>query len=145
MIPVVEPKKKHWEHFAHGADIGVRGFGHSKEEAFEQIAMAMMHVITNANIEPKDAIEVSCEAPDDEMLLVDWLNGLVFEMSTWNMLFSRFKVTFSGHKLYGQAWGEKVDVAKHRPAVEVKGATYTELKVTKDEKGLWCVQCVVDV
>ena len=30
--------KKHWSHFHHGADIGVRGVGGSKEEAFEQAA-----------------------------------------------------------------------------------------------------------
>jgi SHS2 domain-containing protein len=31
------------------------------------------------------------------------------------------------------------------PAVEVKGATLTELKVSRNADGLWTAQCVVDV
>jgi SHS2 domain-containing protein len=38
-----------------------------------------------------------------------------------------------------------VDVARHQPAVEIKGATYTELKVGRTDNGLWFAQCVVDV
>ena len=54
--------KARWEHFAHEADVGVRGFGRSPAEAFEQGALALTAVITNAPIEPKTKIEVSCEA-----------------------------------------------------------------------------------
>jgi len=34
-----------WEHFRHGADIGVRGIGVTQSEAFEQIALALTTVI----------------------------------------------------------------------------------------------------
>ena len=61
------------------------------------------------------------------------------------MLFSRFLVAFKGHVLDGEAWGEAVDVAKHQPAVEVKGATYTALLVRQLDGGEWIAQCVVDV
>lgn len=63
-----------WEHFEHGADIGVRGWGASKAEAFEQAALAMMAVITAPEaVQARDTIEIDCEALDDEMLLVDQL------------------------------------------------------------------------
>jgi tRNA nucleotidyltransferase (CCA-adding enzyme) len=90
-------------------------------------------------------VPIVCEAPDDELLLVDWLNALVYEMATRKMLFSRFSVRVNGHSLHATAWGEPVDVARHQPAVEVKGATYTELSVKQDEEGGWIAQCVVDV
>ena len=61
------------------------------------------------------------------------------------MLFSRFEVRIREDHLTGNVWGEAVDVEKHKPAVEVKGATYTELKVEHDENGEWLAQCVVDV
>ena len=135
-----------WEHFAHDADMGVRGFGESKAEAFEQAAVAMAAVITDLEkLQPNEVIDINCEAPDDELLFVDWLNALVYEMSTRNMLFSRFEVHIEGHKLTGKAWGEKVYVVQHQPAVEVKGATYTALRVSQDENGNWLAQCVVDV
>jgi tRNA nucleotidyltransferase (CCA-adding enzyme) len=90
-------------------------------------------------------VSIVCEAPDDELLLIDWLNALVYEMATRKMLFSRFDVHFNDHALRAMAWGEPVEVARHQPAVEVKGATYTELLVKRDEQGYWIAQCVVDV
>jgi tRNA nucleotidyltransferase (CCA-adding enzyme) len=137
---------KHWEHFAHEADMGVRGFGITREEAFEQAALALTAVVTDLKtVTENEVVDITCEAPDAELLFVDWLNALVYEMATRNMLFSRFEVRIDGQRLHGKAWGEKVDVARHEPAVEVKGATYTALSVSPDESGNWLAQCVVDV
>ena len=135
-----------WEHFAHEADIGVRGIGASKEEAFEQAAVALTAVILDPQeLTAEEVVEVTCEAPDDELLLVDWLNALVYEMATRKLLFRRFEVRLAGHRLEGRAWGEKIDVARHQPAVEVKGATLTCLRVGQEAGGAWVAQCVVDV
>jgi tRNA nucleotidyltransferase (CCA-adding enzyme) len=90
-------------------------------------------------------VSIVAEAPDDELLLVDWLNALVYEMATRKMLFSRFAVRFNNHSLQATAWGEPIEVVRHQPAVEVKGATYTEVSVKQDGQGRWIVQCVVDV
>lgn len=135
-----------WEHFTHGADIGVRGIAPSAAAAFEQTALAMSAVIFDLSlVAPREAVAVECAAPDYEYLLVDWLNAIVYEMATRRMLFSRFEVAIAGDKLTGTLWGEPVDVEKHQPAVEVKGATYTELKVSQNSAGQWVAQCVVDV
>lgn len=139
-------EKSGWEHFAHEADVGIRGMGATKEQAFEQAAVALTAVITNPQkVSPVEEIGVKCSAPDDELLLVDWLNGLLYEMGTRRMLFGRFEVKIDGSELTGRAWGEKIDVSRHRPVVEVKAATYTELSVRQDEQGAWAAQCVVDV
>ena len=135
-----------WEHFPHQADIGVRGIGASKAEAFEQAALALTAVITDPQaLSPGEKVEITCEDADDELLLVDWLNALVYEMATRKLLFGRFEVRLTGHRLDGRAWGEKIDVARHQPAVEVKGATLTCLRVGQNPGGAWTAQCVVDV
>ncbi len=135
-----------WEHFSHEADIGVRGLGATLEQAFEQAALALTAVVADpAVVKPRDALQVSCEAPDAELLLVDWLNALIYEMVTRNMLFSRFEVHLEGGQLSAQVWGEALNAARHHPAVEVKGATYTALKVSQRPDGNWFAQCVVDV
>ncbi len=57
-----------WEHFEHRADIGIRGFGGSPAEAFEQCALAMMAIITDLSlIDARDVIKISCEEPDPEL------------------------------------------------------------------------------
>ena len=86
-----------------------------------------------------------CESPDVEMLLIEWLNALVFEMATRDMLFGRFEVRIEGNRLDGAAWGERVSLERHQPAVEIKGATYTGLSVRRQENGEWSARCVVDV
>lgn len=135
-----------WEHFPHDADIGVRGIGDSKSQAFEQAALALTAVVTDPHkISGSEEAHFSCEAPDDELLLVDWLNALVYEMAWDKMVFCRFKVILDNHHLEGTAWGEKVDRTRHEPVVEVKGATYTELRVQHVEQNGWVAQCVVDV
>jgi SHS2 domain-containing protein len=134
-----------WEHFEHGADIGVRGYGASEAEAFEQAALALTAVITDlAAVRPLERVDVSCEAPDDELLFAEWLNALVYEMATRRMLFARYAVKLEGTRLAGEAWGEAVDAERHHPAVEVKGATYTMLRVAR-EGANWVAQTVVDV
>ncbi len=79
------------------------------------------------------------------MLFVDWLNALVYEMAVRNMLFSRFEIRIEGERLSATASGEPVDVTRHRPAVEVKGASYTQLRVYRDEAERWVAQTVVDI
>ena len=135
-----------WRHFSHAADIGVHGSGDSPEQAFEEAAVAMTAVITDPDsVACRETVTINREAPDRELLLVDWLNALIYEMSTRRMLFSRFKVEFKGKRLRGTACGESVDRIRHQPATEIKGATYTALSVYESPPGVWHAECVVDV
>ncbi len=135
-----------WAHFPHEADVGLDGYGPTPAAAFEQAAVAMTAAITDpAAVRPETRVEVRCEAPDPELLLVDWLNALVFEMATRRMLFGRFEVELEGNALEATAWGETVDLRRHRPAVEVKGATCTALSVARARDGRWHARCVIDV
>jgi SHS2 domain-containing protein len=139
------PTPPAWTHFSHDADIGLVATGPTKADAFRQAAFALTAVITDpARVRPVDAVAIDCAAPADDLLLVDWLNALVFEMATRGMLFGDFEVEIDDGTLRATAWGEPVDVERHEPAVEVKGATLTALAVTSSEEG-WRVQCVVDV
>ena len=145
-IGVEVKSQSHWEHFAHGADIGVRGMGTTKAEAFEQAAVALTAVLTDpSQVVARSEVRIEREAADSEALFVEWLNALVYEMAVRGMIFGRFAVRLEANRLQGSAWGEPVDIARHEPAVEVKGATYTSLFVGQNADGAWVAQCVVDV
>ena len=98
-----------------------------------------------SSVQALDAFEVTCEAPDEEQLLFEWLNLVIYEMATRHMLFSRYDLYVAPPLLRARVWGERIDPARHRIAVEVKGATYHQLSVKRDASGLWIAQCVVDV
>lgn len=135
-----------WEHFSHEADMGIRGHGGTLEEAFRQAAMAMTAVICDIKkVKPLIPVEIQCEAPDYELLFVDWLNALVYHMAVENMLFSRFDIRTGKTTLQATAWGETVEISRHQPVVEVKGVTYTELVVRQKSNDHWIAQCVIDV
>lgn len=141
--PAIEPLA---ELFAHDADIGVRGIGPTREAAFEQAALALSMAVTDlGRIAAQEMVEIACEAPNDAFLLLDWLNAVIYEMGTRRMVFGRFAVGTADHRLWGRAWGEPVDPARHMPAVEPKGATLTALKVECRPDGAWVAQCIVDV
>lgn len=135
-----------WEHYAHGADVGIRGYGTTRAAAFEQAALAMAVIAVDlSSVAASQTVDIDCEAPDDELLLVDWLNALIYEMATRRLCFERFAVQLRDHRLHGRAFGEPVDSAKHELGVELKGATYTDLRVAREPSGFWLAQCVVDV
>lgn len=135
-----------WEHFEHGADIGVRGFGPTLAASFEAAATALVAVVTDpATVRPLRSVAIACEAPSRDTLLVDFLNAIIFEMATTGLLFAAFHVTIDDNRLQAEASGEPFDPSRHDAAVEVKGATFTELKVERLADGRWCAQCVVDV
>jgi len=131
-----------WELYPHEADMGIRGSGDTIEESFAMSAMALTAIITTPeNVLHEIPVTFTCDAPDDELLLVDWLNSVIFEMATRQMLFGRFEVLITSHHLQATAWGEKVRIDKHQPAVEVKGATYTDLRVYQTDEGKWIARC----
>ena len=134
-----------FETFEHEADIGIRGFGGSMKEAFENAAIALYSVMVNIDtINPVEEMTVTVSAPDPELLLVEWLNALLALSDIERMVFSKFEVKMEGTTLTGIAGGEPLDRERHEPHVEVKGATYHLLSV-KEQDGIYTAQCVVDV
>lgn len=134
-----------YETFEHEADIGIRGFGNSVEEAFAHAAAAMYSVMVDlAMVDQRERRGITVAADDAEQLLVEWLNALLAVSDIERMVFSKFDVRIRENRLSGTAWGERFDRSKHRPNVEVKAATLHLLKVERTDDR-FIAQCVVDV
>ena len=134
----------YWEHFQHGSDMGIRGVGRNMAEAFEEAAKAMTAIICDPRrIATWRTVDVQCRNADREMLFVDWIDAVVYEMATRQMLFSQFHVEIHGDELRARLKGEPINRVRHRPAVEIKGATLTELMV-RHKADCWTAQCVVE-
>lgn len=134
-----------WSHFYHAADVGLCGTGATKAHAFEAIATALVAAVTDPEtVVSRETVMIRCSAPNDEFLLADWLNAVIYEMSTRRMLFAEFHVDIDDGELTATAVGEPIDASRHELAVEAKGATYTELAIDR-VGGEWRARCVVDV
>lgn len=134
----------------HTADIGVTVYGKTLEELFENSAYGMFSQMTDIEkVNPEDKVEVQVEGYDKESLLVNWLNELLYLPTTKRMLFSQFKIKNlnvvedlglpSKNKeqmsLTAEIRGEKINPKKHSLHLEIKAATYHNLKITKTKKG----------
>ena len=110
---------------------------------FEAMGEALTAIVTDpSGVRATDTIRIRCSAPDNAVLLVDWLNALIYEMATRSMIFSSWRVELDGCDLEARVAGEEVDRERHQPVVEVKGATYTSLHVAQQAGGEWLAQCV---
>ena len=136
---------KDFEILDHTADVGIIAYGADVGQAFANAARALFSLITKLDdIEEILHRDIELTAPDEESLLVEWLNELICLFDTENIVFKRFDVTkLNNTQLKARSYGEKVDSSKHRLKTGVKAATYHMLKINK---GNGCrVQVLFDI
>jgi SHS2 domain-containing protein len=127
-----------FEFLEHTADVLIAAHGKTLEEAFENAALAMFEVMTDTDkvsVEVEDHVEV--EAEDEFALLYSWLEALLVNFETKNMLYSKFQIpsieeTAEGFRLKAVVWGEKFNAAKHVQKVGVKAVTYHRMEILKE-------------
>jgi len=137
---------KKYDLIDHTADVGVKAYGETLSEAFENASKAMFDIITdNSEIESTGQYDFTLNAPDLEQLLVDWLSELLFLNSAKNLVFGFFKVEIDkkNKSLKGRVFGEKFNVSKHKIGAEIKAVTYHMLEVRK--KSPYHVQVLFDI
>jgi SHS2 domain-containing protein len=125
--------EKEFEIVDHTADVGIRAYGISINQAFANAAKALFSLITELdNIDEVLHRDIELVAPDQESLLVEWLNELIYLFDAENIIFKRFDITqLNSTRLKARGYGEKVDSSKHKLKIGVKAATYHMLKVDK--------------
>ena len=121
----------------HTADIGIAAYGADIKELFINAATGLFSLMVDLNTVKEDTErEVKLTAEDEETLLVEWLNELIYIFEVEHLLFNRFQIDeLNGNHVKARCFGEKVDQSRHRLEREVKAATYHMLKITKSDIG----------
>jgi len=118
----------------HTADVGIVAYGADMAQALANAARAMFSLITELDdVDETRHRDITVSAPDEEGLVVGWLNELIYLFDTENILFKRFDVSLNKTQLKARGYGEKVDSQKHRLKIGIKAATYHMLKVEKGD------------
>ncbi len=127
-----------FEFLEHTADVYIRSHGKTMEEAYENAALAMFEVMTEAaKISQAQSETIEIEAEDQYALLYNWLEALLVKFETENMLFSKFQITNwketeENFKFKATIWGEKFDPQKHPQKVGVKAVTYHRMVIIRE-------------
>lgn len=134
-----------WEYFTQQAKAGVRGYGHCPAEAFSQIALALMAVITDPHcIQASETFVLECRAPDTEQLLHDFLNAFCKEITAREIVCCAVDVNINGHHLYATFWGETVNPLRHVITLKPKAFGYSDVHVECLDQDCWLAKCVID-
>jgi len=140
-----------FEFLEHTADVYVRSFGVSMQEAYENAALAMFETITKTGkVSPQEEETITVEAEDYYALLYSWLEALLVTSETKGMLYSKFQITdwietVDSFKITAQVWGEKFQPEKHLQKVAVKAVTYHRMVVMHEKEGNVVLEFILDI
>lgn len=138
---------KRFEFFEHTADIGIKAYGRTLDELFENCALAVFEIMTDTTkVEPKVKVEIYEFGYDLENLLYKWIEDLLYYHDSQLLVFSKFKVKIDPENLTleAEAYGEKFDPQRFEKRVVVKAMTYHEMEIKKTEEG-YEAKFVVDI
>ena len=130
----------------HTADIGITAYGTDIKELFANAALGLFSLMIDLNTVKEDIqreIEVSAE--DEETLLVEWLNELIYIFDVEHIIFKRFLIdVLNSGQIKARCFGEKLKLGHHKLERQVKAATYHMLKISK-RNGDYEVTVIFDI
>jgi SHS2 domain-containing protein len=139
---------RQYEFLEHTADVLVKAYGETVEQAFASAAEAMFAVITDsAPILDQQRIEFEVESIDLEGLLVAFLSQLVVIFETKELVLTDFSTTLNGERhLRVSAAGEPFNSEVHGGGTQVKGISYHMMEIHEPGAGqpAW-VQVLFDI
>jgi len=126
---------KDFEIVNHTADVGIIADGADIRQAFANAARGLFSLITELDdVQEVLHRDIEVTAADEESLLVEWLNELIYLFDVENIIFKRFDIIELGStRLKARRYGEKVDRSRHKLKTGVKAATYHMLKINKGD------------
>jgi SHS2 domain-containing protein len=135
--------------FDHTGDIGVTLTGPTCDALFSAAAQAFTETITPLErVEPRRPEEIAVDAPELDLLLVDFLSELLYRFDTRGWL-TRSAETIvherdGGWALEGTLSGEKLDPDRHPIKILIKAVTYHGLHIVQ-HAGEWSTSVVFDI
>ena len=121
----------------HTADIGIAVYGADIKELFTNAAFGLFSLMADLSTIKEDIQrEVELSAEDEEALLVEWLNELIYIFDVEHIIFKRFQIEeINGNRVKAKCFGEKIKPGQHKLKREVKAATYHMLRISKSSDG----------
>jgi SHS2 domain-containing protein len=138
--------ERRFEILEHTADIGIRVAAPTLPELFAAAAEALVAVVLDpSRIEHSEEYPIEATGEDNESLLVNWLNEIVYLLDGARAAPAKFAVDeLTDTRVRGRAFGEPRDNDKHPHRIVVKAATYHQLRVERSA-GEWRADVYLDI
>lgn len=121
-----------FDYFDHTADVGIRAWGPSLEDAFAAAAEGLVAYMVDAG-EARDVGEavIEAEAESEERLLYRFLEEVLYLFETRRWVITSAAVELGGGRLRATLRGEAYDAGRHGHVHEVKAITFHDLHVQR--------------
>lgn len=121
----------------HTADIGITAYGADIKDLFVNASVGLFSLMTDlGNIKETTHKDIELTAEDEDVLLVEWLNELIYIFEVEHIVFKRFEIEqLTANKIKVKCYGEKIKPSHETLKREIKAATYHMLRITKGDKG----------
>ncbi len=141
------------EYLEHMTDAHVRCKGKTLAESFQYSAKGLVNIMYDINnVEKKQKVPLFAEGFDLENLLFDWLEKVLLLLLIDKIILTEFYIDIYFNKqlnkydIEGYGEGDYIDTNKHDLKVEIKGITYHEMKIFKEQnKDQFVVEYIVDL
>jgi SHS2 domain-containing protein len=124
-----------YEELDHTADIRLRVRSPSPDTLFAETALAMMKIVYGESRPGTIERTIELRAGTIENLLLDFLSEVLFISEVDYLVFSAASVHINGDTLKAQMTGEPFDPERHRGGTEIKGISYSGLRIVKEDEG----------
>ncbi len=140
------PVDRGFGYFEHTADVGIRAWGPTLEEAFAQAALGLVaNVVDVSQAKAVGAARIEVEGESRERLLFRLLDEMLDMLQTRLYVATAVRVRFEGKdRLVAEVEGEAYDAARHGHVHEVKAITFHDMEI-RDEPGRAEVRVIVDI
>lgn len=140
--------RKGFRFLEHTSDAYVEAYGPTLGDAFAEAARGMFEVMVDTSrVEPRIEEEVELEADSLEVLLVSWLEELLYKFDAEGKVYSEFDVEVAEGEVYrlkARVRGEEYSPEKHMPKTDIKAVTYGMMEISKGEEG-WKLRVLFDI
>jgi len=138
--------EKPFEIIDHTADIGIIAYGTDIKQIFANAALGLFSLMAELDDIKEDAQrDLVLSAEDEEVLLVEWLNELIYIFDVEHIVFKRFEIDkLSGNQIKARCFGQKIKPGQHKLKREIKAATYHMLRISKSNSN-YEVQVIFDI
>jgi SHS2 domain-containing protein len=132
------------------ADIAFNAWNETLEGLFRDAAEATMKVMVEnvPAVRPTETVEIALDQTNEEMLLFDFLNELIFYKDARRLILLPKEITIgrseAGCDLKATLQGEEINTERHRMNTDVKAVTMLRFSLTQVQEG-WRATVVLDV
>jgi SHS2 domain-containing protein len=135
---------KPFEFIDHTADVGIKAWGATLTELFENAAIGMFAVIAGEEykaqgLKIEKKIEISKNTDNLEEILVSWLSELLYIFNREKIYFNNFKISsLNNSGIKAEANGVNIDLYQSNLYTEIKAVTFHDLKIEETADGFNC-------